>query len=86
MGMLNFGDRTAFISAIVFTGVAVSAMLYALYTYHWRARSIRQRGQAGFDDKIGPTVLALALLIAVAVNFILRIASNDSGKGGKGGK
>jgi len=40
------------------------------------------RGQAGFDDKIGPTVLALALLVAVAVNFILRIVSNEK-KGGK---
>jgi uncharacterized membrane protein YidH (DUF202 family) len=77
VGMLNFGDKTAFWSAIAFTIVAISAMIYALYTYHWRAKSIRQRGQAGFDDKIGPTVLAIALLVAVVVNFILRVINYD---------
>lgn len=73
VGMLNFGDQTSFISAIVFIVVAVSGMIYALYTYHWRAKSIRRRGQAGFDDKIGPTILAAALIGAIIVNFVLRI-------------
>lgn len=78
VGMLNFGDKTAFWSAIAFTIVAVSTMIYALYTYHWRAKSIRQRGQGGFDDKVGPTVLGIALLVAVAVNFILRVVNYES--------
>lgn len=73
IGMLNFGDRVAFISAFLFTGVAMLTMIYALVTYHWRARSIRVRGQAGFDDRFGPTVLAIILLLAVVVNFVLRI-------------
>ncbi|TPX12227.1 uncharacterized protein E0L32_007113 [Thyridium curvatum] len=79
IGMLNFGDRPAFISAFLFTGVAMLAMIYSLITYHWRARSIRKRGQAGFDDRFGPTFLAIILLLAVVVNFILRItyASNN---------
>lgn len=53
--------------------VAMTAMIYALFTFHWRAKSIRQRGQGGFDDRIGPTILALALLGAVVVNFVLRV-------------
>ncbi|KAF4591807.1 vacuolar transporter chaperone 1 [Ophiocordyceps camponoti-floridani] len=73
VGMLNFGDHVAFISAFLFTGIAMLAMLYALVTYHWRAKSIRMRGQAGFDDRFGPTVLAVTLLLAVIVNFVLRI-------------
>jgi len=73
MGLLNFGDFVGQISAACFTVVAVAAMLYALFTFHWRARSIRQRGQGGFDDRFGPTVLALALLAAVVVNLILRL-------------
>ncbi|KAF2673221.1 putative vacuolar transporter chaperon Vtc1 [Microthyrium microscopicum] len=72
VGLLNFGDRVGQISAGVFTIIAMAAMMYALFTFHWRARSIRKRGQAGFDDRYGPTVLALALLGAVIVNFILR--------------
>ncbi|RKF80161.1 Vacuolar transporter chaperone 1 [Golovinomyces cichoracearum] len=73
VGMLNFGDRTSFISAVVFIVVAVAGMIYALYTYHWRAKSIRRRGQAGFDDKVGPTVLAAALIVGIVFNFVIRI-------------
>lgn len=83
MGMLNFGDRAAFISAFLFTAVAMATMLYALFTYHWRAKSIRIRGQAGFDDRFGPTFLALILLLAVVVNFILRITFASKEKNGK---
>jgi uncharacterized membrane protein YidH (DUF202 family) len=83
VGMLNFGDRAAFISAFLFTGISVATMIYALITYHWRARSIRRRGQAGFDDRFGPTVLAVVLVIAVGINFVLRIGYGREEKGGK---
>ncbi|KAI1633458.1 hypothetical protein F4809DRAFT_644411 [Biscogniauxia mediterranea] len=82
IGMLNFGDRPAFISSFLFTGVAMLTMIYALVTYHWRAKSIRVRGQAGFDDRFGPTLLAIVLLLAVIVNFVLRI-SYSGAEGGK---
>jgi hypothetical protein len=77
IGMLNFGDRPAFISSFFFTFVAMATMVYALFTYHWRARSIRRRGQGGFDDRVGPTLLAIVLLLAVIVNFVLRISYNS---------
>ncbi len=73
IGLLNFGDRVGQISAGLFTLVALASMLYALVTFHWRAKSIRMRGQGGFDDRFGPTVLAIALLAAVVVNFVLRL-------------
>ncbi|PCD35423.1 hypothetical protein AU210_007993 [Fusarium oxysporum f. sp. radicis-cucumerinum] len=81
IGMLNFGDRVAFISAFLFTGVAMLTMIYALVTYHWRAKSIRMKGQAGFDDRFGPTVLAIILLLAVIVNFVLRITDKSKNNG-----
>jgi uncharacterized membrane protein YidH (DUF202 family) len=73
VGLLNFGDRIGRISAALFTVIAMGAMIYALVTFHWRAQSIRRRGQGGIDDRFGPTILAIALLAAVVVNFILRI-------------
>lgn len=73
IGLLNFGDRIGRISAGLFTLIAMAAMIYALVAFHWRAQSIRQRGQSGFDDRFGPSVLAVALLAAVIVNFVLRI-------------
>ncbi len=81
VGLLNFGDRVGRISAGLFTLVAMAAMIYALLTFHWRANSIRKRGQpgaAGFDDRLGPSVLALALLAAVVVNFVLRVTERDN--------
>jgi uncharacterized membrane protein YidH (DUF202 family) len=79
VGLLNFGDRVGQISAGLFTLVALAAMIYALVTFHWRAKSIRMRGQGGFDDRFGPTVLAVALLLAIVVNFVLRL----TGAGGE---
>lgn len=73
VGLLNFGDKVGQISAAIFTVIAMGAMIYALYQFHWRARSIRMRGQQGFDDRFGPTVLAFALFAAVVVNFVLRL-------------
>jgi uncharacterized membrane protein YidH (DUF202 family) len=82
VGLLNFGDKVGQISAGLFTLVAMAAMIYALVTFHWRAKSIRMRGQSGFDDRFGPTVLAIALLAAVIVNFVLRVtgAGGDTNK------
>lgn len=36
------------------TRTAVGIMGYALYTYHWRASSIRKGGRGPYDDRLGP--------------------------------
>ncbi|OLL22899.1 Vacuolar transporter chaperone 1 [Neolecta irregularis DAH-3] len=75
IGLLNFGDRIARISAALFTFVAMAIMIYALATFHWRANAIRKRGSGPYDDRFGPTVLCVFLLSAVVVNFALRMLS-----------
>lgn len=75
VGLLNFGDRVGQISAGLFTLVAMGVMVYALVTFHWRANAIRKRGSGNYDDRIGPTGLCIALLIAVITNFILRFTA-----------
>ncbi|EIN10830.1 vacuolar transporter chaperone 1 [Punctularia strigosozonata HHB-11173 SS5] len=72
VGLLNFGDKVGKISAAMFSVVAMGVMLYALYQYHWRASSIRKGGRGPYDDRLGPTILCLALLLATVVNFVLR--------------
>ena len=62
------------------TCVFSSTNISYLITFHWRAKSIRMRGQGGFDDRFGPTVLAIALLLAIIVNFILRITGTGGAK------
>ena len=32
----------------------MAVMVYALYTYHWRAASIRKGGRGPYDDRVGP--------------------------------
>ncbi|CAG8632759.1 12853_t:CDS:2 [Acaulospora morrowiae] len=73
VGLLNFGDRISIIAAGMFTAVSMSMMMYALFTYHWRSYMIKKRHSGPYDDRIGPTFLCVALLVAVLVNFILRI-------------
>jgi len=73
IGLLNFGDKVGRISAGVFTFVAMATMVYALFTYHWRARAIRRRGSGPYDDRFGPTMLCIFLFAAVLVNAILRL-------------
>ena len=73
VGLLNFGDAVGRISAGLFTFIAMLTMIYALVTYHWRAKAIRLRGSGPYDDRFGPTMLCIFLLVAVVVNFILRI-------------
>jgi hypothetical protein len=39
---------------MVVNPTAVGIMGYALYTYHWRANSIRKGGRGPYDDRLGP--------------------------------
>ncbi|KAG8814636.1 vacuolar transporter chaperone [Serendipita sp. 399] len=75
VGLLNFGDKVGKISAGMFSLVAVAIMIYALITFHWRANAIRKRSGAPYDDRLGPTILCIALLAAIIVNFILRFTA-----------
>lgn len=74
LGLLNFGDKVSRVSAGLFTFVALSFMVYALVTYHWRAYKIRNRELGPFDDRIGPTLLCFILLTAMVTNFFLQWA------------
>ncbi|CAO3665185.1 unnamed protein product [Rhizopus stolonifer] len=73
MGLLNFGDSIGRTSAVIFTVIAMGVMIYALYTFHWRATKIQKREAAAYDDRTGPTILCIFLLMAVLVNVWLRM-------------
>ena len=36
-------------------------MIYALWTYHWRAASIRRGGRGPYDDRVGPVSTSIFL-------------------------
>jgi len=39
----------------------MAVMIYALYTYHWRAASIRRGGRGPYDDRVGPVSITIAV-------------------------
>lgn len=73
--MLNFGDKVAVISGVIFTVVSMMFMGYALWLYQWRAHKIRIRDAGPYDDRFGPTVLVVALFLAVMINFYLKFSN-----------
>ncbi|BGP26784.1 vacuolar transporter chaperone 4 [Rhodotorula toruloides] len=76
IGILSFSDPhddIALAAAASFTTVALLAILYTAWTYWWRVRMIRARQAVQYHDYIGPTALCAILLVAVIVNFSLRL-------------
>ncbi|KAI8982193.1 vacuolar membrane protein [Mycotypha africana] len=75
IGLLNFSDRIGRISAIIFTVVAMIVMVYALYIFHTRASSITIKEGGDYSDKYGPAMLTLFMVVAIIINFSLRIST-----------
>jgi hypothetical protein len=49
-----FSNRFKHAQGYEFVYQAIGVMLYALFTYHWRAAAIRRGGKQQYDDRIGP--------------------------------
>lgn len=73
MTLLNFGteegNKLSFVAAGAFTVLALLSLAYSVVIYLYRSRAIREHRVAKYYDKVGPTVLCVALFIAVALNF-----------------
>ncbi|KAJ1963907.1 hypothetical protein GGI12_001756, partial [Dipsacomyces acuminosporus] len=61
LGLLNFGDQTGKIAGAVFTVVAMFVM----------------RESGPYDDRKGPTILVVALISAVVLNFYLKVKNGQ---------
>ncbi|KAK4055060.1 vacuolar transporter chaperone [Microbotryomycetes sp. JL221] len=76
IGILSYSDPhddVALAASASFTAVALLSLLYTGYTYVWRVNKIRNREAVLYHDWFGPTVLCGVLLLAVIVNFVLRV-------------
>lgn len=63
----------------------MATMIYSVVIYQLRAKNIKIRGQGAFDDRYGPTALAILLFAAVVVNFVLRFLWLKKNGGLEGG-
>ncbi|KXX78727.1 Vacuolar transporter chaperone 4 [Madurella mycetomatis] len=72
--LLNFGIKqgstTSFVAAGAFTLLAILSLCYAVVIYLYRSQAIRTRRVARYYDKWGPSVLCVALFVAVILNFV----------------
>ncbi|RPD74979.1 SPX-domain-containing protein [Lentinus tigrinus ALCF2SS1-7] len=75
--LLNFippEDTVGLISAWIFTGVALVAILYSAVIFVYRSWHLRHRRAEGlYFDRFGPTALSVILVGAIATNIALRI-------------
>jgi uncharacterized membrane protein YidH (DUF202 family) len=53
--------------------VAISFCCYSLYMYTKRANMIRNKEPGPYEDKFGPTALAIMLGLAILVNFCVKL-------------
>ena len=53
--------------------VAIAFCVYALVIYLRRASMIRHRDPGPYEDKVGPIVLATMLIVAIMVNFAIKL-------------
>lgn len=70
--LLNFGEKPsmlAFLTAGVFTLVAILALCYSVGIYLYRSKGIRERRVIKYYDRIGPSILCGTLFLGVAFNF-----------------
>ncbi|KAL2200065.1 VTC domain-containing protein [Corynascus similis CBS 632.67] len=71
--LLNFGteqgNKASFVAAGAFTVLALLSLCYSVVIYLYRSKAIRERRVARYYDKVGPSVLCVALFVAVALNF-----------------
>ncbi|CUS15387.1 unnamed protein product [Tuber aestivum] len=72
LGLYNAAGKHNYIAkwlAVVYTAIAIFAAGWGYTMYMWRSRLIRERSGKDFDNILGPTVVCLALAVALAVNF-----------------
>ena len=66
-------NGTARALAIVYLIIAVFTGLWGLGIYHLRNRMIKARSGKDFDNVVGPLVVCSSLVVALGVNFGLRV-------------
>lgn len=57
--------------------VALLFLVYSLAVYHWRANKIRRKEGGAYDDRVGPTVLLLALFSAMVINMVMVLDTSE---------
>jgi uncharacterized membrane protein YidH (DUF202 family) len=74
-GASSVGNTLGSNLGAVYVLIAVCAALWAYYVYMRRAKEIRERSPKHMDDRIGPIVVGVALIVALSMNFAFKVVS-----------
>ncbi len=72
-GANSVGNTLASNLGAVYIFISVAAAIWAYYVYMRRANEIRNRSPKHMDDRIGPILVGLALIIALSANFVFKV-------------
>lgn len=66
-------SRTIDIITCVYTPVSMLIMAYALFTFEWRSKFMSKKQMGMYDDKVGPTTIAVLVLLTLITIFVLAV-------------
>jgi uncharacterized membrane protein YidH (DUF202 family) len=64
--LINLGNTRARLSGYAALASSIVIALYALGRFQWRAAMIRRRDPKSYDDRIGPVLVIVAFIFAMA--------------------
>lgn len=77
MAFADDNNPMAQLYGIMLLPVAISFILYSMYQYSRRAYMIRHRMPGPYEDQVGPTVLAVMLMLSIIAQFSLKLYSYE---------
>jgi uncharacterized membrane protein YidH (DUF202 family) len=72
-GANSVGNSLASNLGAVYVFISVMAAIWAYYVYMRRAKEIRERSPKHMDDRIGPILVGIALIVALSANFVFKV-------------
>eukprot|EP00798_Chlamydomonas_sp_ICE-L_P028056 gene28056-31157_t len=57
----------------IYAPLSILIMVYALFTYEWRSRSMKKKLVGFVEDKVGPVTVAVLVLITLIVIFFISL-------------
>lgn len=72
-GATTIGNSLASNLGAVYLIIAVVGAVWSYYVYMRRAKEIRERSPKHMDDRIGPVIIGVALIVALSANFVFKV-------------
>mmetsp|Transcript_31228 Transcript_31228/g.71897 ORF Transcript_31228/g.71897 Transcript_31228/m.71897 type:complete len:235 (+) Transcript_31228:69-773(+) len=63
------------IYGLILLPVSIAFICYSMYQYSRRAAMIRRKDPGPYEDTVGPTVLAVMLMVTIVAQFVLKLCS-----------